>query len=326
MDQCRCARSQRLFADLVPQAREIVEVALDLDLGAAHPRGADDAAHRRRQVELVDHRLQLATVGAVRNLAADPAAVHRVRHQHAIAAGERQIGGERGALVAAFFLDDLHQHHLATADDVLDLVAATQRHAVFTAVFLVVPATAAALAAVATALAAAPAAIAAAVPSLFAAFSGFAVAIVLGVVLLFVVAVFADGFGRRRLVAIVVVMILDVGDIALELVEVVLGALRRGSGMLGFLAEQRFAVFLRNLVIVGVDFAEGQEAVAIAAIFDECRLQGRFDAGNLGQIDIALELFVLGGLEIKLLDAVSLGDGDPGLFPVPRVDQHARGH
>jgi hypothetical protein len=35
---------------------------------------------------------------------------------------------------------------------------------------------------------------------------------------------------------------------------------------------------------------------------------------------------VLGGLEIKLLDAVSLGDGDPGFFPVPRVDQHARGH
>src|SRR3546814_1078737 len=75
-----------------------------------------------------------------------------------------------------------------------------------------------------------------------------------------------------------------------------------------------------------MDCAEGQESVAIAAIFDERRLQRRFDAGNLGQIDIALELLVLGGLEIKLLDAVSLGDGDPGLFPVPRVDQHARGH
>src|SRR3546814_20868344 len=75
-----------------------------------------------------------------------------------------------------------------------------------------------------------------------------------------------------------------------------------------------------------MDFAEGQESVAIAAIFDERRLQRRFDAGNLVQIDIALELLVLGGLEIKLLDAVSLGYGDPGLFPVPRVDQNARGH
>src|SRR3546814_159201 len=89
---------------------------------------------------------------------------------------------------------------------------------------------------------------------------------------------------------------------------------------------QRVAVFLRNLVIIGVDLAKGEEAVAIAAIFDERRLQRRFDAGYLGQIDIALELLVLGGLEIKLLDSVSLGDGDPGFFPVPRVDQHARGH
>jgi len=88
--------------------------------------------------------------------------------------------------------------------------------------------------------------------------------------------------------------------------------------MLRLFAQQGFAVFLRNLVIVGVDFAEGQEAVAIAAIFDERRLQRRFDAGYLGQIDIALELLVLGGLEIKLLDAVSLGDGDPGSFPEPR--------
>src|SRR3546814_9973183 len=139
MDQRRRARFERLFANLVPQASEIVEVALNLGLGAAHPGGADDAAHRRRQVHLVDHRLQLAAIGAVRNLAAYPAAVHRVRHQHAIAAGERQIGGQRGALVAALFLADLHQHHLTAADDVLDLVTAAQRHAAF-AILVVAPA------------------------------------------------------------------------------------------------------------------------------------------------------------------------------------------
>src|SRR3546814_11187829 len=76
----------------------------------------------------------------------------------------------------------------------------------------------------------------------------------------------------------------------------------------------------------GWGFVEGPYPVVFAAIFDDRRLQRRFDAGNLGQIDIALDLLVLGGPEIKLLDAVSLGDGDPGLFPVPRVDQHARGH
>src|SRR3546814_4918522 len=85
-------------------------------------------------------------------------------------------------------------------------------------------------------------------------------------------------------------MALDLGDVAFELVEILLGAHRRLGGMLGLFAQQRFAVFLRDLVIVGVDFAEGQEAVTVAAIFDERRLQRRFDAGDLGQIDIALEL------------------------------------
>src|SRR3546814_2443448 len=46
---------------------------------------------------------------------------------YAIAAGKREIGGERGALVAALFLHDLDEQHLAAANDVLDLVAATQR-------------------------------------------------------------------------------------------------------------------------------------------------------------------------------------------------------
>ena len=49
-----------------------------------------------------------------------------VGHQHAIAAGERQIGGQGRALVAALLLDDLDQQHLTALDDVLDLVAAAQ--------------------------------------------------------------------------------------------------------------------------------------------------------------------------------------------------------
>jgi len=35
--------------------------------------------------------------------------------------------------------------------------------------------------------------------------------------------------------------------------------------------DQRLTVGDRNLVVVGVDFAEGQEAVAVAAIFNEGR-------------------------------------------------------
>ena len=98
------------------------------------------------------------------------------------------------------------------------------------------------------------------------------------------------------------------------------------GGMLGFLAEQRFAVGLRDLVIIGMDFAKGEEAVAVAAIIDERRLERRFDPGYLGEIDIAFELLVLGGFEIKFLDPVSLDDRDPGLLRVARVDQHAHGH
>ena len=47
-----------------------------------------------------------------------------VRHQHGVAAGERQVRRQRRALVAALLLDDLHQDDLAALDDFLDLVAA----------------------------------------------------------------------------------------------------------------------------------------------------------------------------------------------------------
>src|SRR3546814_14024222 len=77
--------------------------------------------------------------------------------------------------------------------------------------------------------------------------------------------VLADGFGRRcvAILVFVFVVIFDVGDIAFQFVEVFFGALRGGGGMFGLFAKQRVAVFLRNLVIIGVDFAKGEEAVAI---------------------------------------------------------------
>src|SRR5690606_21151591 len=55
------------------------------------------------------------------------AAAGGVRHQDRIAAGQRQVGGESGTLVAALFLDDLHQHDLAALDDFLDLVVVAPR-------------------------------------------------------------------------------------------------------------------------------------------------------------------------------------------------------
>ena len=51
--------------------------------------------------------------------------------------------------------------------------------------------------------------------------------------------------------------------------------------------DQRLTVGDRDLIVVGVDFAEREKAVAVAAIFDEGGLQRRFYARNFGEIDVA---------------------------------------
>ena len=90
--------------------------------------------------------------------------------------------------------------------------------------------------------------------------------------------------------------------------------------------DQRLTIGDRDLVIVGMNFAEGEEAVAIAAIFDEGGLQRRFDARDLRQIDVAAQLFALRGLEIKFFDAVAANHNDPGLLRVGGIDKHFVGH
>ena len=90
--------------------------------------------------------------------------------------------------------------------------------------------------------------------------------------------------------------------------------------------QQTFAVGDGDLIIVRVDFAEGQKAMTVAAIFDEGGLQRRFYARDLGEIDISTQLLALGGLEIKFFDSIAADDDDPGLFRVGRIDQHFVGH
>jgi hypothetical protein len=84
--------------------------------------------------------------------------------------------------------------------------------------------------------------------------------------------------------------------------------------------DQRLTVGDGNLVIVRMDFTEGKEAVAVAAIFDEGRLQRRLYACHLGEVDIAAQLLALRRLEIKFLDAVAADHDDPGLFRVGGID------
>src|SRR6266404_5465223 len=90
--------------------------------------------------------------------------------------------------------------------------------------------------------------------------------------------------------------------------------------------DQGLAIGDRDLIVVGMNFAEGQKAVAVAAVLDEGRLQRRLYAGDLGEVDVAAQLLALGGLEIKFFDAIAADHNDPGLFRVGGVDQHFVGH
>ena len=82
----------------------------------------------------------------------------------------------------------------------------------------------------------------------------------------------------------------------------------------------------RDAVIVGVDLVEGEETMAIAAIIDKRRLQRRLDPDDLGQIDVALELFLGGCLEIEFNKTVSVCDDHALFLRVSRVDQHSHCH
>ncbi len=97
-------------------------------------------------------------------------------------------------------------------------------------------------------------------------------------------------------------------------------------GMGGFLGQQGLAVLLGDLVVVRVDFAEGQEAVAVAAKINERRLQRRFDPGYLGEIDVTLDLLVFSRFKVEFLNPVALEHRHPGFFLVARIDQHAHCH
>ena len=96
--------------------------------------------------------------------------------------------------------------------------------------------------------------------------------------------------------------------------------------MLSLFGKQGFAVFLGDLIVVRVDFAERQEPVPIAAKVDKCRLQRGFNPGYFGEIDVALDLLVVSRFKVKFLNPVAFEHRYPGFFRVARVDEHAHSH
>ncbi len=316
IDQAGRHGRQRLVTDLVPQLDEIVIVALDLGLGALGAGRADNEAHAVGHLEFRDDGFQPLAVCAIGDLAGNAATARGVGHQHRIAPGERKIGGQRCALVATLFLGDLDQHHLAAADDFLDLV------------FLQIGIARRAL--LALGAAASGCGLRLGLGGAFRTVTIFGVGISLCAGL-FAFVIFV-GIIRRvgfRLVLILVILVGGLGAgfvfFVLVIVEVEIVILI-GRSLFGGGFQQRFAVCLGQLIIVGMDFGKGEEAVAITAIFDKCGLERGLYARDLGQIDISSKLFSSFCLEIEIVNLLIRHDGDPGLFRMGRVDQHEFAH
>ncbi len=90
----------------------------------------------------------------------------------------------------------------------------------------------------------------------------------------------------------------------------------------GFRLQQRLTVGEGDLVVVGMDFGEGQESVAIAAVVDEGRLERRLHSRYLCQVDVAADLFLVFRFEVEFFYAVPANDNDARLFRVRRIDKH----
>src|SRR5580704_12957120 len=92
------------------------------------------------------------------------------------------------------------------------------------------------------------------------------------------------------------------------------------------IGKERNAVGDGDLVIVRVNFREGQKALPVATELDKRRLKGGFDPRHFGEIDVAFKWPLRGGLEIEFFYFLTLKNNDPGLLGVTCVDQHTLGH
>ncbi len=114
-----------LLEDAVPHADQHAEVGDQLGVGDAGGRGAHDGRHALGPDRLHDRLEPVALVGRL-DLARDAAELAG-RHEDQVAAGERDVGRDPGALEPARLLDDLHQHVVAAADLLVDGVAGAAR-------------------------------------------------------------------------------------------------------------------------------------------------------------------------------------------------------
>ena len=119
VDQVGAALQLRRVLDRMPQLQQVVHVPLQLLGRAADARGAGDDAHAVGHFEAVDRVAQFVALLAL-DAARNAAAARIVRHQDEVAPGQRDVGGQRRALVAALVLVHLDDQFLAFPDLVLD--------------------------------------------------------------------------------------------------------------------------------------------------------------------------------------------------------------
>ncbi len=196
---------KRGVADGAPDLQQVVEVPLQLFGIAAHAGGADDHPHVVGDVQRIHRLLELGAVVAL-DAARHATRRRRVRHQHHVAAGQRDERGERSALVAALFLVDLHDDFLALLEEFLQ------------------------------------------------------------------------------------------------------------PGLVGVDAR---------LEVVAGNFLERQEAVAIAAVLDERRLQRGLEPRDPALVDVRLLLFLGRLFDVDVVQVLAVDDRDAQFFRLRRIDEHA---
>ena len=106
--------------DGAPQLQQVVQVPLQLFCLAADGRGAGDQAHALRHLQLIHGFTQFGALVAI-DAARHTTATRVVRHENEITPGQRDVGGQGGALVATLVLVDLNDQFLAFLQGLVDL-------------------------------------------------------------------------------------------------------------------------------------------------------------------------------------------------------------
>ena len=120
----------RRLGDRAPQLEQVVEVPLQFLGAAAQAGGAHDHAHFVGDVQAAQGFLELLALLAL-DAAGNAAGARVVGHQHQVAAGQADKGGERGAFVTALLFVHLNDDFLTFLDHILDIDAALDVLGVF---------------------------------------------------------------------------------------------------------------------------------------------------------------------------------------------------